>query len=146
MIIYWSGLRPVPPIRGPLGGLLGVSWGLLGCLLEASTHPAQIGSNLVPIWLQVGSSWPPVWPWPAPGVPRGPKMGKVDPDPNFCCYLQHLVGVRAISLESGGSKRRFCRYLQGPIGRKPVVAPPPYPLTPAEPPRQPPEPVDRLRL
>ena len=40
--------------------------------------------------------------------------GDLDPsDGHFCCYLQHLVGVRAVLLERGAPEDSFCCYLQG---------------------------------
>ena len=35
------------------------------------------------------------------------------PGPQVACYLQHLVGVRAVLLGRGAPEDSFCRYLLG---------------------------------
>ena len=80
-------------------------WGLFGSFWRVS-----LGSIWGPFGVRLGSIWGPfgvhlasIW----GSMPGGPSDG------HFCCYLQHLVGVRAVSLERGAPEGHFCCYLQG---------------------------------
>ena len=68
---------------GPLGGLLGASWGFLGASrgrgLEMSVRVPRLGTLLEPSWGPLGPSWRPL------GPSRSP-LGQ------FCCSLGSLLG------------------------------------------------------